>query len=92
MKQARAISSSTLIDDLRSIIANVLDRDRDEIDPGANLAEQLEVDSVMRLEILVVLERTFGVKFSQEDLVQIATVNDIRDLLLSKAGQQGTEP
>jgi acyl carrier protein len=89
MKQARAISSATLIDDLTTIIANVLDRDRAEIEPGASLVDQLEVDSVMRLEILVVLERTYGVKFGQEDLVRIATVNDIRDLLLEKAGEKG---
>lgn len=88
MKQARTISSATLIDDLVTIIANVLDKERSDIAPDANLVEQLEVDSVMRLEILVVLERTYGVKFGPEDLLRIITINDIRDLLLEKANQK----
>jgi acyl carrier protein len=84
-KKARPIEAAKLPSELTTIVANVLDRDPEEIPHNANLVDELEVDSVMRLEIMVTMERTYGVKFHQDDLPQIKSVDDMVKLLLSKA-------
>ena len=64
MKAVRPIEREKLPSELRLLIANVLDKDQEELSASANLVEQMGLDSVMRLEILVTLERTYGVKIA----------------------------
>ncbi len=85
----RTIKEDTLPGELTRLVANVLDMPAEDIGFDANLVDELAVDSVMRLEILVVLERAYGVKFAQEDLGRIKSVRDVHDLMLEKAGQPG---
>lgn len=87
-KKARQIDAEKLPRELTTIVANVIDCEPEEITPEANLAEELEVDSVMRLEIMVTMERTYGVKFKQDDLPQIRSINDMASLLLKKAEEK----
>ncbi len=90
MSQGRSITREKLPGELKTLIANVIDRDESDIPADANLIEALEIDSVMRLEILVALERTYQVKMGQEDIQRIVSLNDICDLLVEKAQHQGT--
>jgi acyl carrier protein len=85
MKTARAIDKERLPSEIQQLVANVVDRDPEEIGLNANLADELEIDSVMRLEILVVLERTYGIKIDQDDLARIVSLKDVCDMLLEKA-------
>ena len=84
-KPARPIRKETLPAELKTLVATVLDRDESEILPDVNLVKELGVDSIMFLEVLVVLERTYGVKTSQDDLKRVACLNDMCELLIEKA-------
>jgi acyl carrier protein len=84
-KPARPIRKETLPTELRTLVATVLDRDESEIRPDVNLIQELGVDSIMFLEVLVVLERTYGIKTSQEDLKRVTCLNDMCEVLLERA-------
>jgi acyl carrier protein len=83
MNESRAINGETLKTELTEIIASVLDMDTADIPYEADLIEQLNVDSVMILEIVVTLERVYGRKLTQEDMGRIRSVKDVSELLLS---------
>jgi acyl carrier protein len=88
MNESRAINGETLKTELTEIIASVLDMDTAEIPYEADLIEELDVDSVMILEIVVTLERVYGCKLTQEDMAKIRSIKDAADLLLAPATHQ----
>ena len=53
------------------------------IDPAAGL-DVVGVDSLQALQLLVVLERTYKVQLSDEDLKSFTSVNSIAELVASK--------
>lgn len=87
MKTARTIDRERLPGELRTLIANVVDRDEADLPLSANLVDELGVDSVMRLEILVVLERTYGIKLAPNDLARIVSISDMCELVLETAAR-----
>lgn len=70
--------------ELRSTIADVLDLDEDEITPDAHFVEDLGVDSLMALEVMVVLEKKYQVKISEDELKSITCLRNVHDLLVAK--------
>ncbi|MGW7272433.1 acyl carrier protein [Streptomyces sp. NPDC054864] len=70
---------------LRELVADALDVDLDELTDDANYTEDLGVDSLMGLEILVQLEKKFGVKISEEEFGQITNFGQTHALLAAKA-------
>ncbi|GAB2461501.1 acyl carrier protein [Streptomyces incanus] len=71
-------------EELRSIIAQVLDVDAAEITDEVKFVDDLEVDSLLALEIVVVLEKQYGVKLPESELRQIITLQSAYDLLAGK--------
>ncbi|WP_406724663.1 acyl carrier protein [Streptomyces sp. GD-15H] len=71
-------------EELRSIVAQVLDVDTAEITDDAKFVDDLEVDSLLALEIVVVLEKKYGVKLPESELRQIITLQSAYDLLAGK--------
>ena len=86
-KQSRAIIEENLPSELKSILENVLDKDLDDLKNDDDLTDP-SIDSVMMLEIMVTLERTYGVKFQQTDLTRITSINDMMSLLVEKRDAQ----
>ena len=60
---------------VRALIADILEIEPGEINPDANLVEDLGMDSMMALEILASIEKTFKIKIPEEDLPKITTLN-----------------
>lgn len=71
-------------DELRELVADALDVELDEVTDDAHYIEDLGVDSLMGLEILVQLEKTFGVKISEEEFGQITNFGQTYTLLSGK--------
>ncbi len=68
-------------EDLRRRIAATLDVDVTEVTDDADFREDLEVDSLMALEVMVVLERTYGVKLDESLLGQITSLDRAHAML-----------
>lgn len=55
-----------------------------EITKDSNLKNDLGIDSVASIELSLQMENEFGIKISEEELLNLVTVNDILILLESK--------
>lgn len=61
--------------EVRSLIAEVLEKDPNEIKPDARLIEDLGMDSLKALEILVAVEKKYKITIPEEKLAQLTTLN-----------------
>lgn len=66
------------------IIAEISEVSESEIRMESELVDDLEVDSMMSLEILTELEREFDIRISEKDLADFVTVGDIFNFVKEK--------
>ncbi|MEU8961413.1 acyl carrier protein [Streptomyces sp. NPDC048491] len=66
---------------LRDLVADVLDLDVAEVTDDAHFTEELDVDSLMALEITVRLEKEYGVDLSEPELAAITSLRGTYELL-----------
>lgn len=66
------------------IIAEISEVNESEIRMESELVDDLEVDSMMSLEILTELEREFGIQIPETDLADFVTVGDIFNFVKEK--------
>jgi len=71
-----------------SIIADVSGFEPEEIRPDTNLQKDLEIDSIKAIEIVVAVEKKYGVSIRDEDIPKVTMVKHIIDLAktLTKEG------
>ncbi|MDO4645728.1 MAG: acyl carrier protein [Propionibacteriaceae bacterium] len=71
-------------EELRYLLADVLDVDVVELTDDARFAEDLGVDSLMALEVLVTLEKRYQIKLDEMKLVDIRSFNNVYDMLVAE--------
>ncbi|MFI8438019.1 acyl carrier protein [Streptomyces sp. NPDC079020] len=71
-------------EELRALLAETIDTDASEVGDDTDFVEELGVDSLMALEVVVVLERTYGIKFAEEEMRSVRTLNSAHDTVLRK--------
>lgn len=80
-----------LENDIKNIIAEIIEKDPSQITPDAKFFEDLGVDSMMALEILAAIEKKYKISIPEEKLAQLTTLNQTiavaREFLASKEGQ-----
>ena len=69
------MSTTNLEQDVKELIADIIEVDVAGLDPDASLVEDLGMDSMMALEILASLEKRFKIKLPEDELPKITTVN-----------------
>jgi acyl carrier protein len=74
------------MEDLRRTVAEVIERDPEEVTNDALFIQELEVDSLLALEVLVVLERRYGVKIEEERLAEITCLQRAYEIVAEKLG------
>ncbi|WP_323379546.1 acyl carrier protein, partial [Streptomyces durbertensis] len=77
---------TTMLDkeELRETVAGVLDVDTADVTDDAKFVDDLEVDSLMALEVVVVLEKKYGIKLPESELKRIVDLQSAYDLLAGK--------
>ncbi|MGW7410239.1 acyl carrier protein [Streptomyces sp. NPDC054833] len=75
-------------EELRSLVADVLELDVEEVTDDADLVQDLEVDSLMALAIIVRLDRQYGVKLQESDFRQVSSLIEVLQLLTDKRTAQ----
>lgn len=75
-------------DKIKNIIADITERKVEEISFDLELVDELEIDSMMSLEILTDLERDFDIVVTEEDFANFITVNDIYELVKEKVNEK----
>lgn len=64
------------------MVAEVAELEVEEVSADANLPDELGIDSLMGLEILVMVERSFGAKLQEEQLQLMTTPDKITELII----------
>ncbi|WP_411107408.1 acyl carrier protein [Streptomyces sp. cmx-4-9] len=71
-------------EELRTTVAEILDVEAAAVTDDAHFLEDLDVDSLMALEVVVVLEKKYGVKFTEAELRDVVTLRSAHGLLVQK--------
>ena len=82
-----SIDAKKLENELRSLIAEIVEIEPEKISPEANFVEDLGMDSMMALEILASIEKKYKLRIPEENLTKITNLNKVValvDVLLSK--------
>ena len=72
---------ATIQDKARALIASKMKLDEKEITPEKHLFNDLGADSLDFVELSMLLEGEFNVKFSEEDTAKVKTVGDLYELI-----------
>ena len=64
-------------DEVKIIIADLLNVDEAKVTPEAKFREDLEADSLDLVELIMAFEDKFGGEISDEDAQKISTVGDV---------------
>lgn len=59
--------------------------DVDSITPESNLHDDINMNSIGLLYMAMAIEEEFGVRFTNDDFVNINTINDVVDIIEKKA-------
>lgn len=78
-----------LLDDIRALVADVLERDAESIGPDATPEEVPEWDSVRHLTLILALEQRFGVDIDPGVVPGLTSPRRIADYFAT--GQLGSE-
>ena len=82
-------TAQEVMDDLREMIAEVLEIEPEEISETSLFVEDHEADSLRAIEILARIEKKYKVEIPQEELPDIVNLRAAYDTLAKHAGWQG---
>lgn len=71
-------------EDLREFIADELELSTEDLTDEAEFTTELGVDSLVAMEIIVQLEKRYGVKMSEDELPEITSLNSVYNLISTK--------
>ncbi|GGS36192.1 acyl carrier protein [Actinokineospora fastidiosa] len=71
-------------EDLRQTVADVLELDAADVTDEASFVDDLEVDSLMALEVVVVLEKKYGVRLREGELKRISCLDAAYEVMVEK--------
>lgn len=69
---------------VRLFLIDDLEVEEEKITPDANLKDDLGIDSLDFVDIVVIVERTFGFKIKPEEMVGVTTLSQFCDYIESK--------
>ncbi|MFA6142332.1 MAG: acyl carrier protein [Candidatus Omnitrophota bacterium] len=75
------IESKQLEQELRGLVAEIVEVDPAKITPEARFVEDLGMDSMMALEILASAEKKYKIKISEEYLTKVTDLNNITEII-----------
>lgn len=79
-------TSGVDIEEIRELIAEELELPAEEVTDDADLANDLEVDSLSAMEIAVMLEKKYQIKISEEEIKSLTSLLIIHQLVAAKVG------
>jgi len=78
------MSQEEIVKQVKEIIVDKLGVEESEVTETANFTNDLGADSLDTVELIMELERVFGVKIPDEDATGIATVGDAVNYISAK--------
>lgn len=86
--EATVKTKADVIASINEFLADEFEVDIATIQPEANLAQTLNLDSLDYIDLVVVTESNFGFKVKAEDFPGIKTFGDFYNYVIAKVGLQ----
>jgi acyl carrier protein len=71
---------------LGEIVEEIAGVPADEVTPGKSFVDDLDIDSLSMVEIAVAAQDKFGVEIPDDQLKDLATVQDVVNFVMKNAG------
>ncbi|MFC3455052.1 acyl carrier protein [Amycolatopsis speibonae] len=72
------------LEDLRTLVAHVLEVDAAEVTDEANLVEDLGVDSLLLLEVAARIQQRYGIRVGDAAITEIETLDELLQLVFTR--------
>jgi len=82
------MTKSEIIGKINEFLVEEFEVEADKIVPEAVLKDTLELDSLDYVDLVVIIETTFGFKVVAEDFTGVNTFQDFYDLIERKVGEK----
>ena len=73
---------------VKAFLIDELEVEEEKITPEALLKEDIGIDSLDFVDIVVIVERTFGFKIKPEEMAGVKTLSDFCDYIETKVGNR----
>lgn len=73
---------------VKAFLIDELEVEEEKIAPEALLKEDIGIDSLDFVDIVVIVERTFGFKIKPEEMAGVKTLNGFCDYIETKVGNR----
>ncbi len=81
------INTQVIENELKTLIAGIVEMDEAKITPEANFVEDLGMDSMMALEILASVEKKYSLRIPEENLAKISNLKQVTGLVTEFMGK-----
>jgi acyl carrier protein len=75
------VSAEEIRQEIKRLIAEVTEREPDEITDTALFADELGVDSLMAMEVMVAVDKKYKINIPEDEFAKIKNVNDTVDVV-----------
>lgn len=83
------MTEEQIIDKLNEVLAEEFEVEPEAIAPDAPLMATLDLDSLDLVDVVVLIDRNFGVTLARPDLQGVNTFRDFYDLIIRKVDERG---
>jgi acyl carrier protein len=80
-------SAEPRLEELRQLVADVLELEPDEIEDQADFRAVYDVDSLRAIEVLARIEKRYRVDIPQSELANMTSLSAVRDVVSRYAGR-----
>ena len=81
------LASAEITEDLKTLVAEIIEVDRERLTPATHFINDLDMDSLMSLELLTALEKKYSIRIPEEALPEFATLQGVVDVVARLLGQ-----
>ncbi len=82
------MTEQEIIAKINEVLADEFEADVNDITPESSLMETLELDSLDLVDVVVLIDKNFGVQLKGPDFVGIATFQDFYQLIMTKLNEK----
>lgn len=75
------IDAKVLENEVRKLVADIVEIEPGQITPEANFVEDLGMDSMMALEVLAALEKKYKLKIPEENLTKMTNLTQVLEVI-----------
>ena len=80
------MTTEEIIEKVDAILVEEFELEEDSVVPEASLREDLDLDSLDAVDLIVALEKAFGFRIDEKEVVDMKTVGDIHNYIRDHFG------